>query len=205
MVRIAGAVTAALAVVLLCVVMLTDPFGGDEPSVARPAAEATSSAPTAPPRIADTLRIAQRQVPGNPSRIIVPELAVDAPVVPITAAAGVLDPPSSPQVIGWWSQGAQPGASQGSALLTGHTLRNGGAALQDLETLESGARISVRTSTGTLDYAVADVRVLTKDELAAQAEVLFDQTSEGRLVVITCEDWDGKVWQSNVVVTALPA
>lgn len=47
--------------------------------------------------------------------------------------------------------------------------------------------------------------MLDKDELAAQAESLFDQRIEGgRLVVVSCEDWDGHDWLSNVVMTATP-
>jgi LPXTG-site transpeptidase (sortase) family protein len=142
--------------------------------------------------------------PGTPDRILIPALEVDAPVVPIQSKDRVLDPPADADVIGWWSEGARPGAKRGSALVTGHTIHTGAGALKDLETLEDGDAISVHTDKGDIDYVVEDVRVLTKEELAAQAETLFDQTSEPRLVVITCEDWDGSAWQSNVVVTALP-
>src|SRR3546814_7722252 len=115
-----------------------------------------------------------------------------------------LDPPADADVIGGWSEGARPGAKRGSTLVTGHTIHTGAVALKDLEALEDGDAISVHTDKVDIDYVVEDVRVLTKEELAAQAETLFDQTSEPRLVVITCEDWDGSAWQSNVVVTALP-
>jgi hypothetical protein len=35
-------------------------------------------------------------------------------------------------------------------------------------------------------------------------ERLFSQEAPGRLVLITCEDWDGTAYRSNVVVTAQP-
>jgi hypothetical protein len=40
--------------------------------------------------------------------------------------------------------------------------------------------------------------------LAKRAAQLFDQSVRGRLVLVTCEDWNGTVYLSNVVVVALP-
>lgn len=142
----------------------------------------------------------------QPGKLIIPSLNVNAPVIPVTMDCNVLDPPSNPQQIGWWSGGVRPGASQGSALLAGHAVHDGHGALQDLADADVGERVSVKTEKGTLRYEVSDVQVLDKDELAAQATSLFDQTAEGgRLVVVSCEDWDGQNWLSNVVLTAEPA
>ncbi|MDT0200580.1 class F sortase [Nocardioides sp. AE5] len=199
---IALAAAVAVALVVLCASALSGWRESADPA-APPAA--ASPAPTIAPTPSVTPVEAKPQTPGNPSRLIIEDLGVDAPVIPIKAPNGVLNPPASPSVMGWWSEGAQPGADRGSSLLTGHTMRAGGAPLQDLETVDVGARISVRTDTGTLDYRVVDVVVLSKDELAEQSPVLFDQASEHRLVVITCEDFDGTEWLSNVVVTAIPA
>jgi hypothetical protein len=49
------------------------------------------------------------------------------------------------------------------------------------------------------------MEVLSKDEVARNAEKIFDQTSAGRLVLITCHDWDGTAWRSNIVTIAAPA
>lgn len=43
-----------------------------------------------------------------------------------------------------------------------------------------------------------------KAALAKRATQLFDQRVRARLVLVTCEDWNGKVYLSNVVVIALP-
>jgi hypothetical protein len=51
---------------------------------------------------------------------------------------------------------------------------------------------------------VRRVAVYAKGSLARQAERLFSQDVPGRLVLITCEDWDGSRYLSNVVVTATP-
>ena len=41
--------------------------------------------------------------------------------------------------------------------------------------------------------------------MADHAERLFSQDVPGRLVLVTCEDWDGERYLSNVVVVAEPA
>lgn len=142
---------------------------------------------------------------GPPSRVVVPKLGIDVPVVGIDAPGGVLTPPDDPQVLGWWHAGAVPGARRGSALITGHTVSSGGGALDDLETLERGDRATVRTRHGSIDYRVGRVEIFRKARLAQEAARVFSQQVPGRLVLITCEDWNGTTYESNVVVTARPA
>ena len=62
--------------------------------------------------------------------------------------------------------------------------------------------VRVRTSAGLLEYAVTDVAVYRKSTLARDAERIFSQTVSGRLVLITCEDWNGTGYDSNAVVVA---
>lgn len=143
--------------------------------------------------------------PGYPDRLVVPELGVDAPVLPIRAPDRTLTPPADPQVLGWWVDGAKPGAPTGSALVVGHTVHTGGGALDDLETLEEGDEVLVRSRRTDTEYVVESVRVYRKGTLAARAADLFSQEVDGRLVLLTCEDWDGTRYLSNVVVTAVPA
>ncbi|MFA6575020.1 MAG: class F sortase, partial [Nocardioides sp.] len=90
------------------------------------------------------------------------------------------------------------------ALVTGHTVHTGGGALDDLETVEPGDRVVVRTSTSRLTYVVRTVRIYDKGALAREAARVFSHEVPGRLVVITCEDWDGSQYLSNVVVVAEP-
>ncbi len=145
-----------------------------------------------------------RATPGSPRRLTIPALDVEAPVVPVRTDGDVLVPPSDAQTLGWWSQGAEPGARRGSALVTGHTVHTGGGALDRLETLEVGDAVSVTTERGQLDYRVASVEVFGKGAVTRRSERLFSQEVPGRLVVVTCEDWDGQRYLSNVVVTATP-
>ena len=141
---------------------------------------------------------------GRPTRLVVPRLGVVAPVYPIGAPGGVLTPPSNPHTLGWWEGGVVPGAAHGGALITGHTVHTGGGAFDDLETLRPGDQVRVSTTTGTVRYAVSAVTIYRKATLARDAARVFRQSGPGRLVMITCEDWNGSIYLSNAVVFADP-
>ncbi|WP_309648593.1 class F sortase [Nocardioides sp.] len=145
--------------------------------------------------------------PGAPRTLRIPALDVEAPVVPVKAPGGTLTPPSDPQQLGWWADGARPGERQGSVLVAGHTVHNGGGALDDLEQLEVGDPVTVATqgaNAADLAYVVTSVRIYGKGQLARHAATIFAQDVPGRLVVVTCEDWNGSDYLSNVVVVARP-
>jgi LPXTG-site transpeptidase (sortase) family protein len=136
--------------------------------------------------------------------VSVPSIGVSARVLGIRARGGSLIPPSNPRLVGWWSDGARPGATKGSAIITGHTVHDGGGAFDDLDELAVGDSVSVTTGRGTINYVVSSVTTYRKKALAKQAGQLFDQSVPGRLVLVTCEDWDGTAYLSNVVVVAVP-
>ncbi len=163
---------------------------------------ATSSASAAGPTTPEATFAPWK--PGAPRVLQIPALGVDAPVVPIKAPNRTLTPPSDPQQLGWWADGARPGAGEGSVLVTGHTVHNGGGALDDLEEVAVGDPISVTTREMDLSYVVTSVRTYSKGRLARAATRVFSQDVPGRLVVITCEDWNGSEYLSNVVVVARP-
>ena len=142
--------------------------------------------------------------PGVPRRVVIERLRMDAPVVPISTVGNALTPPSDPQQLGWWSAGARTGAPQGSALVTGHTVHTGGGAMDNLERLRTGDRVTVYTSRGIIPYDVRSVNIFGKGSIARHAQQLFSQEVRGRLVLVTCEDWDGTRYLSNVVVVAKP-
>nr|WP_246290142.1 class F sortase [Nocardioides marinus] len=205
-----GGLAVLLAVVVIAVLSSR---GGEAPTPAAPVPAPPSSTPSVPPGV-DTTRDATYAAarPGSPDRLVVPALDVDAPIRPITAPDRTLVPPADPQVLGWWADGARPGAETGSALVVGHTVHTGGGALDDLETLRRGDEVHVHSHRGTGEerrertetYRVEDVEVYRKGALARRAAELFSQEVDGRLVLLTCEDWDGTRYLSNVVVTALP-
>jgi LPXTG-site transpeptidase (sortase) family protein len=140
----------------------------------------------------------------SPLRVLVPRLGVSARVLAIRARGGALIPPSNPRLVGWWSGGARPGAAKGSAIITGHTVHTGGGAFDDLDQLAAGDSVKVTTGRGTINYVVTSVTIFRKKTLATRAAQLFDQSVPGRLVLVTCEDWDGTAYLSNAVVVAKP-
>ena len=141
---------------------------------------------------------------GVPNQLRVPSMGIDVPVIGLDVVNGVLTPPDDPQMLGWWDDGARPGAVHGGALVTGHTVSSGGGALDDLEQVERGARVQVRTGKGLIDYRVTQVEIYRKARIADHAQRVFSQSGPGRLVLITCEDWNGEIYLSNVVVYAEP-
>ena len=171
--------------------------GASGPTVARPAAPddvrpVPSEAAPAPTRA------------GAPREIALPSLDVRAEVRPVQAVDGVLVPPADPALLGWWAAGARPGDPRGTALVTGHTVHTGGGALDHLADLRPGDRLTVTTTRGELRYAVRSVRTFTQGRLADRAEAVFRQRGPGRLALVTCADWDGERYLSNVVVVARP-
>ncbi|NED99965.1 class F sortase [Phytoactinopolyspora halotolerans] len=138
--------------------------------------------------------------------VSVPEIGVHAPVVDVGSSDDrVLAPPDDPLVAGWWSEGAAPGAEAGTALLVGHALESGTAVFNGVGGLEEGDTITLSgEAEAVMDYEVVAVDVLPPEELAEQAETLFAQDGPARLVLVTCEGWDGDDYTSNIVVTAIP-
>ena len=63
-------------------------------------------------------------------------------------------------------------------------------------------RVQVRTGKGAIGYAVSGVTIYRKASLARDAARVFSQTVPGRLVLITCEDWNGSGYDSNAIVFA---
>ena len=141
---------------------------------------------------------------GRPVRVVLPALAVSAPVVPVRLEGAALVPPSDPSTVGWWSSGAVPGAARGTAVIAGHTVHTGGGAFDALADLNRGDRVRLVTRSGVVEYAVTAVRTLSKADLATQAASVFSQSVPGRLALVTCDDWNGTAYESNDVVLARP-
>ena len=141
---------------------------------------------------------------GQPREVRVSRLHVDSLVVPISGQSGSLLPPSDPQLLGWWQEGRQVGAREGTAVITGHTVHTGGGALDHLDQLVVGDSLRVRTDDGWIRYAVRWTRIYDTEDLARNAASIFRLGGPGRLVLITCDDWNGEFYESNAVVVATP-
>jgi len=142
--------------------------------------------------------------PAAPDRLVIPKLDVAAKVVPIKSSDGVLEPPQKPKLVGWWTGGAKPGAKKGSVVIAGHTVHTGGGALDPLSDARPGTEIDLYSKGVKRTYTVDAVVEYEKGELADQAAQIFDQEIDSRLVVVTCDDWNGSEYLSNVVVYASP-
>jgi LPXTG-site transpeptidase (sortase) family protein len=140
-----------------------------------------------------------------PRRVLIPALAVDAPVDPVGVdEQRLVDIPGDGDRIGWYQFGVRPGESNGSAVLIGHrdTEAEGPGALFELDALVAGDEITVVTRTEQLDYEVVARQSFVKQALPSR---LFDRSGPHRLTLITCGGpylADRGGYQENLVVTA---
>ena len=141
----------------------------------------------------------------DPLELTIDSLGIrNVEILPMDLQEGVLSPPDNPRLVGWWNASADVGADVGTTLLTSHKVASGSGVFERLVEVAPGAEILVSADTGSYRYVVLDVRVLHKDQLAVEAPELFAQDGQHRLVLVTCEDWDGAGFQSNSVVVATP-
>lgn len=141
---------------------------------------------------------------GAPREVRVPRLHVSSDVLPISGRSGALVPPADAQELGWWKEGRVAGARHGSAVVTGHTVHTGGGAFDHLGELVPGDTVRVRTDHGWIRYVVRRSTVYSTAALARNAEEILRRGGDGRLVLITCDDWNGHEYLSNAVVYAVP-
>ncbi|WP_139977589.1 class F sortase [Nocardioides litoris] len=146
--------------------------------------------------------------PAAPTRLVIRSLGIEAPVIGVRLRSdAVLEPPPDPDVVGWWDGSAQPGATTGRVVITGHTVSNGDGALDRLPELDSG-RIVLVTETGRHRYRVTDNLVASYEQVAERARDIFGQTEESpdgaRLILVTCTDFNGRFYESNQIVVAEP-
>lgn len=144
--------------------------------------------------------------PAEPVRLVIPDIDLRAEVIPIKVDPdGVLEPPEDFTLVGWWDRSAKPGAETGQTVITGHTVNRGGGVMDDMPDVKPGATVRVRTPEGTMVYEATRVVTYSIAELAENAQRIFGQgRTDGRLVLITCTDFENGAYQSNLVVYAHP-
>ncbi|MEV1069729.1 class F sortase [Streptomyces sp. NPDC050263] len=144
-----------------------------------------------------------------PRRIDIPELGVQAPVVARGLdAEGGIDPPPFDQagVVGWYADGAEPGA-KGTALLVGHVdTETRPAVFYKLSTLEAGETVRVVRDDGKVaEFTVDDVTVVQRDRFDARQAYGTRRPGRAELRLITCGgafDRAGHSYTANVIVSA---
>jgi LPXTG-site transpeptidase (sortase) family protein len=193
----------------LCLVAVTAACSTSGDPVTTVGSTATPSAATTSPDVNELPPEPTAKQGGGiegPYVLRIPQIGVDAHVVPIKSnEERILEPPPNPSVVGWWSDGAAPGAAQGSAVLVGHTVRHtDGGVFDELGYLSRGDAIELEGPHSTLTYRVESVHVLSIGDFARTAPQIFKKTGAGRLVLITCGDFEGTVWRANIVIIAEP-
>lgn len=141
---------------------------------------------------------------GNPTRLVIPAVAIDATVVPVTVTAGALGVPDDVHTLGWWSGGPFPGAPHGTVVIDGHvdSARQGLGTLAAAARLKLGEAIQVTTAHGLLTYQVQAIRTYRKHTLPA---ALFTPEGPPSLALITCGgpfDPATRHYRDNIVIYA---
>ena len=144
-----------------------------------------------------------------PTSLQIPSLGIDAPVSSIGIDLATGDLGVSPDIhkLGWWRDGAAPGARSGAVLIAGHvdSATAGAGALFPLKNARPGALVQVTMSNGqTRSYRVLSVHLYLKRDLPLD---VYSQTGPPRLVIVTCGgpfDTATRHYDDNVILTAVP-
>lgn len=143
---------------------------------------------------------------GDPVRIMIPRIAVDAAIEEVTLAAdGSMGVPTHPDDTAWYSLGPRPGET-GSAAIAGHVDRKNGkaAVFADLHKVRAGDKIAVRDDKGATTYfSVREARRYDPD--ADAFDVFISDDGRAHLNIITCDGaWDkiAKGYSKRLVVFA---
>jgi sortase A len=149
--------------------------------------------------------------PALPSRIVIPSIGVDAPVVPISWRTIEVNGGEQPAwdvpdayAVGWHETSA-PLGMYGNTVLNGHNTTNG-EVFRDLYTMEAGDSVVVYSEDMPYTYTVAEVLILP--EAGQPLEVRLENaryilpTEEERLTLVTCHPYGSL--RNRLIVIAHP-
>jgi sortase (surface protein transpeptidase) len=172
---------------------------------------ATMAQPLVPqPRVRDaSLDALQSAVAPAPSRLVIPDLGVDAVVEPVGVQPdGAMVIPASPTSVGWYRYGPAPADPGGNTVIAGHvaTREDGPGALADLREASPGMRVEVTDADGAVHvYEVVGREAIVKQSLPV--DDIFARDGRPLLVLITCGGEyipELRTHRDNIVVTAVP-
>lgn len=121
-----------------------------------------------------------------PIRVRIPDIEVDAPIIPLQVGeSGVLLPPARNDIAGWWKDGPEPGES-GPAVIAGHVdSHTGPAVFFRLPDLPPGAQVFIdRADRTTAVFTTYRLERHSKDEFPTDA--VYGSTSNAEIRIITC-------------------
>ncbi|MER6304394.1 class F sortase [Kitasatospora sp. NPDC001539] len=212
--RLLQAGMGAAAVGLLLIYNSVDTRPGDDDSPAGQSAPPAAAAPAVPGQAAAAAAKASPAAPGapalkrsKPTRLRIPQIAVDAPFTELTLnQAGQLNapPPDDKNLVGWYRDGVTPG-ERGSAVVAGHVdTTKGPAVFLLLSLLLPGNKVEVSRADGTVAvFTVDSVETFAKDAFPDQK--VYGKTQDAQLRLITCGgtyDKKRRDYLDNVVVFA---
>ena len=149
--------------------------------------------------------------PAVPSRIVIPEIGVDAPVVPISwetaegnsTAQAVWQVPDK-YAAGWHDTSAPLGVV-GNTVLNGHNTTYG-EVFRDLYTLEPGDSISLYSADTPYTYEVSEILILPEGgqplEVRLENARYILPTDDERLTLVTCHPYGSL--RNRLIVIAFP-
>ncbi len=182
------------------------------PTAVAPVAPTPPRAPRDPSAAGAEVRPAARPAApavAGPARLSAPDVDVRAEVVPVGLAPdGALEIPPDPDVLGWWSAGAVPGAAAGATVVAAHVDAADAGTGPMLRLVEApvGTVVDVTTTDGTtVTYRVVERRSYPKAD--GLPRDLFASDGPPRLVLITCGgvfDRAAHHYRDNVVLVATP-
>ena len=178
------------------------------PDVGEPIPMESSGAPTPGEAPTETQAESTAQPESEPLGVPVAiEFAGErSPVVSVGAdEAATLEIPGDLDTVGWWQDGAEPGAPEGFVVITGHATQDGSATANTWWDAEPGDEVVVETEQGTATYRVISRQTYSYDDIPlARWFPAGGPTGPAGLALITCADYRDGEWRSNLVVEAVP-
>jgi sortase A len=154
-------------------------------------------------------------IPGQPRRLVIPKIGVDATIQDVGLSA-IYDPSAGsdlfyqwqvPQMyaVGWHHNSAPLGMS-GNTVLNGHH-NVFGEVFRDLEQLEVGDGLILYDNDRTYVYKITDKQILPEQdepaEVRAQNAKWIEATPDERITLVTCWPYTGNT--HRLVIVAKPA
>jgi len=145
----------------------------------------------------------------HPRELIISKLGIDANILPVGAANGILDAPTSAWDVGWYDKSALPGSGSGALLIDGHVNDALGTpgVFYGLAGLSRDDKIELERGDGRkLTYVVTSVRDLPLDKVDMTAALQSSEPGKEGLTLITCGgtyDYHKKTYDHRLIVSAV--
>lgn len=149
--------------------------------------------------------------PALPSRIVIPTIHVDGPVVPVSWQTAEVDGQTQAawevpdMYTAGWHETSAPLGMPGNTVLNGHNTTNG-EIFRDLYTLEAGDTITVYAGDAPYTYTVTEILILPEGgqpmEVRLENARYILPTDDERLTLVTCHPYGSL--RNRLIVIAHP-